>query len=71
VRLATSIVENTPDGHFLIDWAPGTRRVLVAGGGSGHGFKFGGSLGPVIADALEEKENPLGSLFRAGRRFAP
>jgi glycine/D-amino acid oxidase-like deaminating enzyme len=65
------LYENTPDGHFLIDWAPGSRRVLVAGGGSGHGFKFGGSLGPVIADALEEKENPLGSLFRVGRRFAP
>lgn len=64
------LYENTPDGHFLIDWAPGSRRVLVAGGGSGHGFKFGGSLGPVIADALEEKENRLGILFRARGRLA-
>ena len=70
VASRSCLYENTPDGHFLIDWAPGSRRVLVAGGGSGHGFKFGGALGPLIADALEEKENPLRSLFRAGPRFA-
>jgi glycine/D-amino acid oxidase-like deaminating enzyme len=44
--------------------------VLVAGGGSGHGFKFGGSIGPVIADALEGKENALGAPFKLGDRFA-
>ena len=60
---------NTPDDHFVIDWAPGARRILIAGCGSGHGFKFGGSIGPVIADALEEKHNPLGDLFRIGTRF--
>ena len=60
---------NTPDDHLLVDWAPGYSRVLVAGGGSGHGFKFGGSIGEVIADAVEEKHNPLGELFRIGDRF--
>ena len=60
---------NTPDDHFVIDWAPGTRGILIAGCGSGHGFKFGGSIGPVIADALEDRENPLGDLFRLGQRF--
>jgi glycine/D-amino acid oxidase-like deaminating enzyme len=44
--------------------------VLLAGGGSGHGFKFGGSIGPVIADALEDKDNPLGRNFRLAGRFA-
>jgi glycine/D-amino acid oxidase-like deaminating enzyme len=60
---------NTPDLNFIVDWAPGQSRILIAGGGSGHGFKFGGSIGPVIADALEEKSNPLGDLFRIGHRF--
>jgi len=63
------LYENTPDRHFVIDWLPSSQRVLVAGGGSGHGFKFGGSIGEVIADALEEKANSLGDLFRIGRRF--
>ena len=60
---------NTPDDHFVIDWAPGARGILIAGCGSGHGFKFGGSIGPVIADALEDRKNPLGDLFRLGQRF--
>jgi sarcosine oxidase len=59
---------NTPDHHFVIDYV--SPRVLVAGGGSGHGFKFGGSIGPVIADALEARANPLGDLFRLSSRFA-
>ena len=57
------------DEQFVIDWAPGCERVLIAGCGCGHGFKFGGSIGPVIADALEDKENHLGDLFRIGTRF--
>ncbi len=60
---------NTPDGHFVVDWAPGMNRTVVAGGGSGHGFKFGGSIGEVIADAVEDRANPLGDLFRIGERL--
>ncbi len=57
------------DEQFVIDWAPGCERVLIAGCGCGHGFKFGGAIGPVIADALEDRENHLGDLFRIGTRF--
>ena len=57
------------DEGFVVDWAPGLERVLIAGCGCGHGFKFGGSIGPVIADALEDRDNPLGALFRIGTRF--
>ena len=60
---------NTPDDHFVVDWAPGSQRILIAGCGCGHGFKFGGSIGPVIADALEDRNNPQGELFRIGNRF--
>lgn len=60
---------NMEDEQFVIDWAPGRERVLIAGCGCGHGFKFGGSIGPVIADALEDLQNPLGDLFRIGNRF--
>ena len=58
------------DEQFVIDWAPGYQRVLIAGCGCGHGFKFGGSIGPVIADAVEDRENRHGGLFRIGTRFA-
>ena len=60
---------NTPDNNFVIDWTPDSDRVLIAGCGCGHGFKFGGAIGPVIADTLEDRENPLGRLFKIGERF--
>ena len=59
---------NTPDNDFVIDRA--SSRILVAGCGSGHGFKFGGSIGPLVADMLEDKDNPLGDALRIGQRFA-
>ena len=59
----------TPDDHFLVDRVPGADRIFVAGGGSGHGFKFGGSLGPLIVDAVEDRPNPLGARFRIGTRL--
>ena len=65
----TCLYTSTPDDHFIVDRVPGRQRVVVAGGGSGHGFKFGGSIGEVIADVVEDKENPLGLLFRIGDRF--
>jgi glycine/D-amino acid oxidase-like deaminating enzyme len=63
------LYEDTPDRHFIIDWVPGSSRILVAGGGSGHAFKFGGSIGEVIADAVEHRANSLGDLFRLSGRF--
>ena len=54
--------------QFVIDWAPGCERVPIAGCGCGHGFKFGGAIDPVIADELEERDNP-GEPFRIGTRF--
>ena len=62
--------ENTPDGHFLIDRLPGPRhhdRVWLVGGGSGHGFKHGPSLGAYVADLIESRR-PAEPLFAlAGR----
>jgi glycine/D-amino acid oxidase-like deaminating enzyme len=47
---------DTLDGHLWIDWHPENENLLVATGGSGHGFKFAPILGEVIADAFERKE---------------
>jgi glycine/D-amino acid oxidase-like deaminating enzyme len=38
--------------------------LIVAAGDSGHGFKFAPVLGEIIADAVEEKANPLLQKFR-------
>ena len=58
----------TPDAHFLIDRVPGTERLVVAGAGSGHAFKFGGVLGPMVAAVVEDRPDPAGAPLRIGGR---
>ena len=41
--------ENTSNGDFLIDRHPDFDNVWLAGGGSGHGFKHGPSVGEYVA----------------------
>lgn len=46
-RSVTCLYPMSRDGHFIIDALPGSDRVYVAAGLSGHGFKFT----PVIGEA--------------------
>ncbi|CAE6470964.1 unnamed protein product [Rhizoctonia solani] len=46
---------DTIDEDWIIDYHPAHPRLLLATGGSGHGFKFLPVLGRVIADRLENK----------------
>ena len=55
---------DTNDGHFWIAPDPERPGLTVAAGDSGHGFKFAPVLGEIIADAVEEKPNPLLQKFR-------
>ena len=43
-------LENTANEHFIIDTHPADERIIIAGGGSGHAYKFGPVLGERIAD---------------------
>ena len=52
------------DGDFWIDWDPSREGLLIATGGSGHGFKFAPLIGSVISDRVEGKENAWESRFR-------
>lgn len=46
----------TPDEDFILDRVPGYERVLMAGGFSGHGFKFGPVIGEMMASMAMEGE---------------
>lgn len=54
---------DTFDGNFWIDHDPDTENLVVAAGGSGHGFKFGPVIGTVIADVLQRKPNKYAHRF--------
>lgn len=46
------VYNNTPDDDFIVDWHPRADGVLVVTGFSGHGFKFGPTIGRIAADLL-------------------
>jgi monomeric sarcosine oxidase len=59
---------NTPDGHFLLGRHPGDARIVLAGGCSGHGFKFAPVVGEVIADLVLEGRSRFDlAMFEPGR----
>jgi sarcosine oxidase len=61
----------TPDEHFLIGRHPQCQNVFVAGGFSGHGFKFCSVVGEILADFVVDgaTRHPIG-LFNFERLVA-
>ncbi|MDE2571874.1 MAG: N-methyl-L-tryptophan oxidase [bacterium] len=59
---------NSPDLHFVIGRHPEHANVVVAGGFSGHGFKFSSVIGEILADLamLQETRHPI-DLFAPAR----
>lgn len=50
----------TPSWNFVIDRLPDDPRVVIAGGFSGHGFKFAPAVGRLVAElALDPAATPL------------
>jgi sarcosine oxidase len=50
--------ENSPDGQFIVDRHPAMPDVLIAGGGSGHGYKMGPALGEMLARQVRDDGAP-------------
>jgi sarcosine oxidase len=50
--------EETASGDFLIDRHPDFGNVWIAGGGSGHGFKLGPSVGEYVAERVLRGDAP-------------
>lgn len=54
-RVGTVEHQNTDDHSFLLDRHPQHRRVVLASGFSGTGFKFGPVVGDLVADLVEQR----------------
>jgi sarcosine oxidase len=65
----TCLYEKTIDNHFLIDHHPELPNVVLALGGSGHGFKFCSVVGEMAADLAEKGQSDLRpEIFAVGNR---
>jgi sarcosine oxidase len=68
LSMRTCLFTNTPDTHFVIDAHPDYPNVFIAGGFSGHGFKFCSVVGEILADLAQNGSTRYDiSLFRATR----
>lgn len=50
IDAVTCLYTKTPDERFILDRHPEHPQVVLAGGGSGHAFKFGALIGEIAAD---------------------
>jgi len=55
LSMVTCFFENSPDRTPIIDRLPGEEGVWIAGGFSGHGFKYCSAVGELMADLLTGK----------------
>lgn len=68
LKSAVCMYTNTPDHNFVIGEHPNHQQVVVAGGFSGHGFKFCSVIGEVLADLALAGNTPHSiDLFRPDR----
>jgi len=49
--------ENSIDGNFIIGRHNESKKVLILGGSSGHGFKMGPGIGDLVKDVLIKNKN--------------
>jgi sarcosine oxidase len=74
LSMKTCLFTNSPDEHFILDRLPDCPQVSIAAGFSGHGFKFAGVIGAIMADiALEGSSDLLKGidLFGLARKRNP
>lgn len=59
----------TPDEHFILDYHPNDRSVVIAGGFSGHGYKFCPVIGEIVSRMLLDEPPLVDTDFLSLRRF--
>lgn len=70
VSVKSCLYTYSPDTHFIIDHLPGyNKRVTVATGFSGHGFKFVSVVGEIVADLAMNGKTELPIEFLKIGRF--
>jgi sarcosine oxidase len=70
VAAATCLYTMSPDGQFIVGTRPGSRRIQVAAGLSGHGFKLAPALGDALVDLAIHGRTDLPIGFLSPARYA-
>jgi len=71
LSLETCFFENTPDRAPIIDRLPGEENFWIAGGFSGHGFKYAAVIGEIVRDLVLQGVSAFNLTPFSLSRFAP
>ncbi|MCA9193034.1 MAG: N-methyl-L-tryptophan oxidase [Planctomycetales bacterium] len=69
LRRANCLYTMTPDEHFVVDYHPEHKHIVVVAGLSGHGFKFTSVLGEMASQLVLHNTNHFYSKLFAIDRF--
>lgn len=70
IETLTCLYTNTPDHHFILDYHPEFKNIVIGTGFSGHGFKFGPLLGEILAGMLLGQDKLINMDLFGIERFA-
>lgn len=69
VKTAVCLYTATPDAEFVIDFAPGSDRVLIVSPCSGHGFKHSAAIGESVAELCFQGSSSIDISRMSLKRF--
>ena len=69
VHSSVCLYSMTPDKHFILGAHPEHENIFLAGGFSGHGFKFSSVVGEIMKDLITTKQCQFDLSSFAPRRF--
>ncbi len=70
INATACMYTNTPDEHFIIDYHPDHKNIILVSACSGHGFKFSSAIGKILREmAMEEPLSFDVTPFRLNRNF--
>jgi len=60
----------TPNEHFIVDRHPDYPQVVLAGGFSGHGFKFSSVVGEILSELATVGQTRMDIALFSATRFS-
>jgi sarcosine oxidase len=71
IKTAVCLYTMTPDSGFVIDFAPGSDRIVIVSPCSGHGFKHSAAIGESVAELAFQGSSSIDlSRFKLNRFMA-
>lgn len=70
LKASVCLYTHTPDDHFVIDWHPDLKNVMVVSACSSHGFKHSAAIGEALVETLLDGTSKIDLSYFQLERFS-